>query len=216
MKRAIRKHLRDFVAIIFLVVVGRGVAGYILSNQRFYLPAWVPVVGTDFYELEGRAVQTAQAVVPGQGQTVNIAGVKVGDIGAVRLEDGRAVVEMKIRRKHAPMYKDATILLRPKTGLKDMYLELDPGTESAGELEEGDRIPVANTLPDVNPDEILASARRRHARLPAGAAQLGRRGAGRRRARRAARDLQALRAARARQRKVTRLLIAAPPATSRA
>ena len=43
--------------------------------------------------------------MPGQGQTVNIAGVKVGDIGSVKLEDGRAVVEMKIRRKYAPIYK---------------------------------------------------------------------------------------------------------------
>ena len=156
MRRQIRKYLRDFLAIIFMVLVAAGVAGYILSNQRFYLPAWVPVVGTDFYEVKAELL-TAQAVVPGQGQTVNIAGVKVGDIGSVELEDGRAVVEMKIRRKYAPIYKDATILLRPKTGLKDMFLELDPGNRPAGELEEGHRIPVANTIPDVNPDEILAS-----------------------------------------------------------
>ena len=156
MTRAIRKYLRDFLAIIFMVLVAAGVAGYILSNQRFYLPAWVPVVGTDFYTVKAE-LQTAQAVVPGQGQTVNIAGVKVGDIGSVNLEDGRAVVEMKIRRKHAPIYSDASILLRPKTGLKDMFLELDPGNKSAGELDEGDRVPVAETIPDVNPDEILAS-----------------------------------------------------------
>ncbi len=155
MKKAIGKHLRDFVAIIFLVVMAAGIAGYILSNQRFYPPAWVPLIGTDFYELEAE-LSTAQAVVPGQGQTVNIAGVKVGDIGSVKLEDGRAVVEMKIQTEHAPVYRDATILLRPKTGLKDMYLELDPGTKSAGAFEEGERITVANTLPDVNPDEILA------------------------------------------------------------
>lgn len=155
MRRAISEHLVDFVAILFLVVIAAGVGGYILSNQRFYLPAWVPVVGTDFYELEAE-LSTAQAVVPGQGQTVNIAGVKVGDIGSVRLEDGRAVVEMKIQPEHAPVYEDATILLRPKTALKDMYLELDPGTETAGAFEEGGRIEVANTLPDVNPDEILA------------------------------------------------------------
>jgi len=154
-KRAIGKHLRDFVAILFLMLIAAGVGGYILSNQRFYPPAWVPVVGTEFYELEAE-LSTAQAVVPGQGQTVNIAGVKVGDIGSVKLEDGRAVVEMKIRPEHAPVYKDATILLRPKTGLKDMYLELDPGTKDAGAFAEGGRITVANTLPDVNPDEILA------------------------------------------------------------
>ena len=155
MKRAIGDHLRDFVAILFLVLIAAGVAGYILSNQRFNPPAWVPVIGQDFYELEAE-LSTAQAVVPGQGQTVNIAGVKVGDIGSVRLEDGRAVVEMKIEPEHAPVYRDATILLRPKTGLKDMFLELDPGTKQAGAFEEGDRIEVANTLPDVNPDEILA------------------------------------------------------------
>jgi phospholipid/cholesterol/gamma-HCH transport system substrate-binding protein len=154
--RAIRKYLRDFLAIIFMIVVAAGVAGYILSNQRFYLPAWVPVVGTDFYTVKAE-LQTAQAVVPGQGQSVNIAGVKVGDIGSVKLEDGRAVVDMNIRRKYAPIYKDASILLRPKTGLKDMYLELDPGNRPAGELSEGHRIPVAATIPDVNPDEILAS-----------------------------------------------------------
>ena len=156
MTRAIRKHLRDFLAILFMILVAAGVAGYILSNQRFYLPAWVPVVGTDFYEVKAE-LQSAQAVVPGQGQTVDIAGVKVGDIGSVELEDGRAVVEMKIKRKYAPIYSDASILLRPKTGLKDMFLELDPGNSSAGELDEGEMVPVSNTLPDVNPDEILAS-----------------------------------------------------------
>lgn len=154
--KAIRDHMRDFVAMLFLVLIALGIGGYILSNQRFYAPAWVPVFGENFYELEAE-LETAQAVVPGQGQTVNIAGVKVGEIGKVRLEDGRAVVEMKIRPKYAEVYRDATILLRPKTGLKDMFLELDPGTKEAGpKLREGERIGVKNTLPDVNPDEILA------------------------------------------------------------
>ena len=155
MRRAIRKHLRDFVAILFLVVVAAGVAGYILSNQRFYLPDWVPAVGSDFYTIEAE-FETGQAVVPGQGQTVNIAGVKVGDIGKVELDDGVAIVELKIQSKYAPIYRDAKMLLRPKTGLKDMFVELDPGTQAAGELPEDGRIPLAQTRPDVNPDEILA------------------------------------------------------------
>ena len=155
MKRAIGKHLRDFVAILVLFVIALGVAGYILSNQRLNPPAWVPLVGQEFYELQAE-LQTAQAVVPGQGQTVNIAGVKVGDIGEVHLEDGRAVVKMLIDTEFAPVYRDATILLRPKTGLKDMFLELDPGTRGAGAMRENERISVSNTLPDVNPDEILA------------------------------------------------------------
>jgi phospholipid/cholesterol/gamma-HCH transport system substrate-binding protein len=155
-RKAIRTHLRDFVAGLFLFVMALAVGGYILSNQRFYLPAWVPAVGTDFYDLEAE-LPSAQAVVPGQGQTVNIAGVKVGEVGKVELEDGRAVVQMRLRPKYSHVYRNASILLRPKTGLKDMFLSLDPGTPGAGRLHEGGRVRVANTLPDVNSDEVLAS-----------------------------------------------------------
>jgi phospholipid/cholesterol/gamma-HCH transport system substrate-binding protein len=154
-KRQIKKQAPVFVTIILLFVMAAGIAGYILSNQRFYLPAWVPVLGTDFYEVEAE-LPTAQAVVPGQGQTVNVAGVKVGEVGEVTLENGRAVVKMQIRDEHKPIFRDATVLLRPKTGLKDMFLALDPGSESSGELPEGGRVRVANTLPDVNADEVLA------------------------------------------------------------
>jgi phospholipid/cholesterol/gamma-HCH transport system substrate-binding protein len=153
--KAIRTHMRDFVAALFLVVLAFGVAGYVLSNQRFYLPGWVPVLGTNFYELKAD-LGTAQAVVPGQGQTVNIAGVKVGEVGKVELVDGRAQVQMLLKPKYRHVYRDASILLRPKTGLKDMYLSLDPGRKASGQLPEGGHVRVANTLPDVNPDEVLA------------------------------------------------------------
>jgi phospholipid/cholesterol/gamma-HCH transport system substrate-binding protein len=154
-KRQIKKQAPVFVAILFLFFGSIGIAGYILSNQRFYLPAWVPVLGTDFYTVSAE-LPSGQAVVPGQGQTVNIAGVKIGEVGSVNLEDGKAVVEMQIKDQYRPIYKNASVLLRPKTGLKDMYLALDPGTPSAGELPEGGRVSVANTLPDVNTDEFLA------------------------------------------------------------
>jgi phospholipid/cholesterol/gamma-HCH transport system substrate-binding protein len=156
MRHQIKKQARVFAAVIVLFVVAMGIAGYILSHQRFFLPAWFPFIGTDFYEVKAE-LPTAQAVVPGQGQTVNVAGVKVGEVGDVKLQDGRAVVTMKIQDKYEPIYKDATVLLRPKTGLKDMILALDPGTESAGEIPEGGSVKVGNTLPDVNPDEVLAS-----------------------------------------------------------
>jgi phospholipid/cholesterol/gamma-HCH transport system substrate-binding protein len=179
--QAIRKHLRDFIAIVVLFLVAAGVAGYILSNQRFYLPKWVPLVGSDFVTYKAQ-LSTAQAVTPGQGQTVNIAGVQVGEVSTVELEDGRAVVELKIRRKYAKIYNDATILLRPKTGLKDMILELNPGTVTAGEIDENGTIPVSNTLPDVNPDQILAQLdgdTRAYLRILLGGAGQGLRGQGR-------------------------------------
>ena len=154
-RRQIRKQLRVFVAIICLLVGALAVTSYLLTQQRFYLPAWVPLIGTDFYVVKVE-LPTAQAVVPGQGQSVNIAGVKIGEVGDVKLESGRAVVTMQIQDKYKPIYRDANVLMRPKTGLKDMYLALDPGTKQAGAMPENGRVKVANTLPDVNGDEILA------------------------------------------------------------
>jgi phospholipid/cholesterol/gamma-HCH transport system substrate-binding protein len=155
-RKQIRKQLPVFTALIVLLIGSLGVVGFLLSHQRFYLPGWVPGVGTTFYDVKAE-LPTAQAVVPGQGQTVNVAGVKIGEVGNVDLVDGRAVVTMHIKEKFKPIYKDATILLRPKTGLKDMILELDPGTKSAGALPNNGHVSVANTLPDVNADEVLSS-----------------------------------------------------------
>jgi phospholipid/cholesterol/gamma-HCH transport system substrate-binding protein len=156
MTTAIRKHWRDFAAILGLILVATLVASVILSNQRLTLPGWVPFIGKDFYEIEAE-LSTAQAVTPGQGQTVNIAGVEVGEIKSVKLENGRAIIGLKIEPKYDRVYKDASVLLRPKTGLKDMVAELTPGTAAAGRLPDGGRIPVSQTLPDVNLDEILAA-----------------------------------------------------------
>ena len=62
-------------------------------------------------------MSTAQAVTPGQGQTVNIAGVEVGEIASVKLRDGKAIIGMKIQPQVRPrIYKDASILLRPEDG----------------------------------------------------------------------------------------------------
>jgi phospholipid/cholesterol/gamma-HCH transport system substrate-binding protein len=155
MKREIIKHTRDFIALGVIALLAVLIGGYILSNQRFYLPAWVPIVGSDFVDYYAQ-FSTAQAVTPGQGQTVIVSGVTVGEIGGVTLKNGTAMVEMKIREKYAYIYKDATALLRPKTGLNDMVVELNPGSASSGEIARGGTLPISRTLPNVNPDEILA------------------------------------------------------------
>ena len=60
----------------------------------------------------------------------------------MRLENGRAIVTLKLKEDAVPVYRDASVLLRPKTGLKDMVAELTPGTRAAGELPPGERIPI--------------------------------------------------------------------------
>jgi phospholipid/cholesterol/gamma-HCH transport system substrate-binding protein len=150
-KLAIRKYWREALAVVGLIVLALVVAGYVLSQQRLRFP----FVEEAPKELEVE-LDNAQAVQPGQGQTVRVAGVQVGTISDVELENGLAVVKVEIDHKYENLIReDATALLRPKTALKDMFLEVEPGTGPV--LEDGGRIPVANTLPDVDPDEIYAA-----------------------------------------------------------
>jgi phospholipid/cholesterol/gamma-HCH transport system substrate-binding protein len=156
MRRAIREHLRDFIAIIALVLIGLLTTLVILSQQRQPYPSWIPFLGDDQFELKVE-LSTAQAVTPGQGQTVNMAGVQVGDITEVDLENGRAIVTLGIDRPYEELiHEDATVLMRPRTGLQDMTIEVDPGT--SGEIvDDGHTIPLSQTEPNVQPDQILAS-----------------------------------------------------------
>ncbi|HEV2061341.1 MAG TPA: MlaD family protein [Solirubrobacteraceae bacterium] len=153
MKRTIAENAPHVLKIVGLAAIAIVVGIYILNEQRLRFPFFEdePVR----YEI---AFSTAQAVTPGQGQTVQVAGVTIGRIGSVKLEDGRGIVTVEIEPEHADLVRtDTEALLRPRTGLKDMYIQLFRGDEeNAPQAEPGYRIPVANTLTDVDLHEILA------------------------------------------------------------
>ncbi len=153
MTTAIRKHLGDFIALTLLFAVAMGAAGYMLAHQRLRFP----IVQEKPMELKAD-FSDAQAVIPGQGQTVRVAGVKIGDIGKVNLVNGHAVVTLEIEKKYQDLiHQDATALLRPKTGLKDMFIEVEPGSDKSAVMHAGDHIPITNTAPDIDPDEFLSA-----------------------------------------------------------
>jgi phospholipid/cholesterol/gamma-HCH transport system substrate-binding protein len=153
MKTAIRKNLSNFAAIIGIAVIALAIGGYILAQQGLRFP----IVQEEPYELQAE-FSTGQAITPGQGQTVRVSGVRVGDISKVRLREGRAIVTMALDPEFDDLvHTDATALLRPKTGLKDMFIELNPGSKTAPPAREGWTMPVRATLPDVNADEVLAA-----------------------------------------------------------
>ena len=151
----IERYRTAFIAVVTMVVLAAVAGGYILSQENFKLPGWFPVLGRNYFTLKAD-FQTAQAVTPGQGQAVTIAGAKIGEIASVDLNDGVAEVTMKITPKYALIYHDATALLRPKTTLKDETVEIDPGEPSSGRLKSGEMLPLAQTAPDANFDELLA------------------------------------------------------------
>jgi phospholipid/cholesterol/gamma-HCH transport system substrate-binding protein len=137
-------------------VIAIGISAFIIYNQdsRPAIPLLEPKPKKLNFEFSD-----AQAVTPGQGQSVRVAGVQVGKITEVHPKNGVAIVTTQIEPKwwnKIHVKTDATGLLRPRTGLKDMFIELDPGG-SGEKVPDNGVIPVQNTAPDVDPDEQLSA-----------------------------------------------------------
>lgn len=159
MMRLIRKNFLPAVAVLGLAAIALVVGGYILVQQGARLPG----LAEDQVRIEAE-LSNAQAVTPGQGQTVQVAGVEIGKISEVKLKDGRAVLGLDVEKRYVDeglIRRDASALLRPRTPLRDMFLQVFPGSREQDAVGEGHVIPIRNTLPDVNLDEILAGLDRR-------------------------------------------------------
>jgi phospholipid/cholesterol/gamma-HCH transport system substrate-binding protein len=154
--RQARGHRKDTIAIIVLAIAGIAMMLGIFTQQKASLPAWLPVVGEEFDHISAE-FSTAQAVTPGQGQQVVVAGIQIGKVTSVDLEDGHAVVGMDIEPEYMQLiHPDAQFQLRPKTNLNDMTVEIDPGSGKKS-IEDGAHFTLAQTNPNTNLDAFLAT-----------------------------------------------------------
>jgi phospholipid/cholesterol/gamma-HCH transport system substrate-binding protein len=151
MRIQIRRYGGHLVLLLTLMVLGTAAGFVILLNQR------LPDPFQSYYSLNG-AFTTAAAVVPGLGEPVNVAGVRVGQINGTSLSNGQAIIHMQIDPSQLPrLYRDAHADLVPKTPLKDMEVDIWPGHRSAGVLPRGATIPVSQTITPVDSDELLGA-----------------------------------------------------------
>jgi virulence factor Mce-like protein len=92
---------------------------------------------------------------------VRIAGVEVGRVTSIeRVEPGSeaVVVTMEIGRSGRPIHDDARAKIRPRIFLEgNFFVDLEPGTPGAGELEDGEEIPINQTAAPVQFDQLLTS-----------------------------------------------------------
>jgi phospholipid/cholesterol/gamma-HCH transport system substrate-binding protein len=151
----IERYRSAFIAVVTMIVIAAVVGGYILAHENISLPGWFPVLGKNYYTLKAD-FQTAQALTPGQGQAVTIAGAKIGEVASVDLHEGVATVTMRLTPQYARLYRDTTLLMRPKTNLQDMTVEVNPGTPASGRLPSGATVPIAQTAPNIDFDQFLA------------------------------------------------------------
>lgn len=109
---------------------------------------------------------TVEAVFPSandirSGSPVRIAGVDVGKVTRIAHVEGgaqAAVVTMRIDRKGLPIHTDARMRIRPRIILEgNFFVDVQPGSGSAPELRDGDRIPISQTSSPVQLDQILSA-----------------------------------------------------------
>lgn len=149
----LRRNAVALAAIVGLAAVSLGVAFYVLRHERLRLP-YDPIYTLRF------ELSNGQALTPGQGQSATVAGVRVGEISKVQLRDGRAVVSLALDRRKLPegdIRSDAQLLIRPRTPLQDMTVEIDPGSPRAPRWPADAVLGISHSTPSVNLDEIVAS-----------------------------------------------------------
>ena len=95
---------------------------------------------------------------------VRIAGVEVGKVLKVEpVEDGKgaAQVTMEVQDKGLPIKKDAELKIRPRIFLEgNFFVDLEPGSPSAEELDKGGTIPVSQTAAPVQFGDLLTALQR--------------------------------------------------------
>jgi virulence factor Mce-like protein len=91
-----------------------------------------------------------------QESEVRISGVNVGRVTAVdKTPEGGIDATLQIKPRYAPIPRDVKAILRQKTLLGEVYIELTPGTRSGGFIHDGGRIATSRISPTVELDEIF-------------------------------------------------------------
>jgi phospholipid/cholesterol/gamma-HCH transport system substrate-binding protein len=126
--------------------------------------------GTDLLPT-GSNPYTVQAIVPtavalAPDADVREAGVNVGKVDKIAVSGpiGAASLVAFELDSHAPIYRDAKVYIRTKSVAGENYVELDPGTSTAGALPSGGVLGISSSQDATQIDQILSvfdSARQR-------------------------------------------------------
>lgn len=145
----LRREARWLWPIGAIIVIALVCGAYILNKQRLESPIAERLeINLEFDQVD--------AVTPGLGNPVTVAGVGVGQIIGSELKNGRGVLKVSIDPEKLPhVYADAAASLIPNTPLKDMQIRLYPGRQKSRPLSDGATISVAETTSPVDSDELL-------------------------------------------------------------
>ena len=121
---------------------------------------WLSFGGSSPLNPQGYRIEASfsEAALLVEQADVRIAGLDVGKVVDKRLDHktGRTIATIELESKYAPIPKDTRTMLRLKALLGETYIELTPGSERAGILDDGDRLPIPAVEESVQIDEIVS------------------------------------------------------------
>lgn len=140
-----------------LSTVAAGVAALILVSVGVYVAFYGLPFGSR-YELKAVFDDTANI---GLRSPVRVAGVDVGNVTGVEAADDdstASVVTMELDDEALPIHADAELKIRPRIFLEgNFFVELDPGSPSADELDSGAVVGPTQTAAPVQLDQVLGT-----------------------------------------------------------
>jgi phospholipid/cholesterol/gamma-HCH transport system substrate-binding protein len=89
---------------------------------------------------------------------VRIAGVNVGEVTGIERVGNDTRVSFTVSDEGRPIHTDAFVKIRPRIFLEgNFFIDVDPGSPSRPELDDGGSIPVSHTATAVQLDEVLTA-----------------------------------------------------------
>jgi phospholipid/cholesterol/gamma-HCH transport system substrate-binding protein len=137
--------------------VAIGVIALVVIGVLVYLGFTKDIPFTRPFEVNA-TFESANSIRP--GAPVRIAGVDVGEVKEVKAQEGGdgAVLVLQIDDDGLPLHADATAKIRPRIFLEgNFFVDLQPGSPQAEELDDGDTLAVTQTATPVQLDEVLTS-----------------------------------------------------------
>jgi phospholipid/cholesterol/gamma-HCH transport system substrate-binding protein len=134
------------IAVIFILIITIG--PYLAFTKHIPFTSYG-------YELNATFSNSANISL---NSPIRIAGVDVGKVIETKRDGDNTEVTFTVDSSGRPIHEDAFAAIRPRIFLEgNFFIDLDPGSPSAPEMESGETIPVSRTSTAVQIDEILTA-----------------------------------------------------------